>query len=39
MSLNAPLPDQEAKRKDYKDDEEDKSGAQGFQQPTNERLH
>jgi hypothetical protein len=33
--LNALLPDKDAKKKDKENDEEDKSGAQGYQHPTN----
>jgi hypothetical protein len=34
-SLNAPLPNQDAKGKDKEDEEGDKLGAQGFQHPVN----
>jgi hypothetical protein len=33
--LNVPLPDQDGKKKDKKDDEGDKSEAQGYQHPAN----
>ncbi|RLM62137.1 retrotransposon protein, putative, Ty3-gypsy sub-class [Panicum miliaceum] len=34
-SINVPLPDQDGKEKKKEDDERDKSGAQGFQDPIN----
>jgi hypothetical protein len=34
-SLNAPLPDQDGKKKEKEDDELDKSEAQGYQHPAN----